>query len=854
MDIFQRKLTKSEWDAIEHPVSAEELATLRLIRDGFTNVDIRQNHTKTLITYLKLTSQDLDSYLFVRYFQPSCATLVTQLSAIVPSGVFSLGPPLVKLRSVDQVRIKQLDAVSDTELSSLYEFVLWKHLTALARGVQASSSHEWTREYYTLHTLLSRHVVAPNHHVVQMCRTVLDQLRAEAATHAVAFAAQASTHVEQNVALFECMDAMLYDHQKELFHVLKQHSQQPKLVLYVAPTGTGKTKSPLGLLVQFRVIYVCAARHVGLDVARSAISLNHRIAFAFNCTQPGDIRLHYFAAKEFTRNKRSGGIGKVDNSAGERVEMMICDVSSYLCAMHYMLAFNAPEHLVLFWDEPTISMDCEQHAMHDVIHANWVGNRIPHVVLSSATLPHRHQLPDVIDDFVRTFSTFECTPLIHEIVSHHCSKSITLIDAHGHAIVLHRLFSSLPLLHRAAKRCEEHPTLLRYLDVHEVGRFVEWWQSHPHFTQRTSWTRTCPTLESITLASLKLFYVHALQLLEDSDWSLLQLFASACESDPPRLPPRSATSTTAFASASASASSGMYVTTWDAHTLTGGPTIYLTDEVTKIATFCVQQSAIPGDVMQTLHDSIQFNSQIADELDKWETELTALEDKLESKLAGKQQTAEDATTKKSMRATQKQVAAASSHKLEHNQAAKTLRDRISDCSKLIRRVALHDIYVPNTLAHQHQWAPAVASSLRPPFQSQVDENTVKKIMALSHIPDRWKLLLLLGIGVFSGQVVGTYIDIIKQLADEQKLYLIVADSDYIYGTNYSFCHGYIGKDLTLTQDKIVQALGRIGRGHVRGCYTARFRNSQHAQLLFLPQTTTREIETMNRLFCTPPDV
>ena len=33
----------------------------------------------------------------------------------------------------------------------------------------------------------------------------------------------------------------------------------------------------------------------------------------------------------------------------------------------------------------------------------------------------------------------------------------------------------------------------------------------------------------------------------------------------------------------------------------------------------------------------------------------------------------------------------------------------------------------------------------------------------------------------------------KRLADEQKLYLIIASSDYIYGTNYQFCHGYLSK-------------------------------------------------------------
>ena len=47
----------------------------------------------------------------------------------------------------------------------------------------------------------------------------------------------------------------------------------------------------------------------------------------------------------------------------------------------------------------------------------------------------------------------------------------------------------------------------------------------------------------------------------------------------------------------------------------------------------------------------------------------------------------------------------------------------------------------------------------------------------------------------------------KRLAEQQKLYLIIASTDYIYGTNYQFCHGYIGKDLAgLSQEKIIHTI------------------------------------------------
>ena len=139
------------------------------------------------------------------------------------------------------------------------------------------------------------------------------------------------------------------------------------MVLYIAPTATGKTLTPIGLAEKYRVIFVCAARHVGLALAKSAISSQRKIALAFNCGDAEDIRLHYAAAKDVIRNKRTGGIKKVDNSNGENVEMIISDITSYLPAMYYMLAFNPKEKIILYWDEPTITLDYEHHEFHEII-------------------------------------------------------------------------------------------------------------------------------------------------------------------------------------------------------------------------------------------------------------------------------------------------------------------------------------------------------------------------------------------------------------------------------------------------------------------------------------------------------
>jgi hypothetical protein len=123
-------------------------------------------------------------------------------------------------------------------------------------------------------------------------------------------------------------------------------------------------------------------------------------------------------------------------------------------------------------------------------------------------------------------------------------------------------------------------------------------------------------------------------------------------------------------------------------------------------------------------------------------------------------------------------------------------------------------------------------------------------MALNGVDNTWKVLLMMGIGVFINHENITYTEIMKKLADEQKLYMIIASSDYIYGTNFQFCHGFISKGLNLTQEKIIQAMGRIGRNNIQQSYTIRFRDDTQILKLFTSETDKPEIINMNILFNT----
>ena len=130
----------------------------------------------------------------------------------------------------------------------------------------------------------------------------------------------------------------------------------------------------------------------------------------------------------------------------------------------------------------------------------------------------------------------------------------------------------------------------------------------------------------------------------------------------------------------------------------------------------------------------------------------------------------------------------------------------------------------------------------------MDDEVVQKIMLLE-IDREWKILLMMGIGVFTTHDNLKYVDIMKKMAEQQKLYLIIASSDYIYGTNYQFCHGYLSKDLkNMTQEKMIQAFGRVGRQDKQKNYSVRLRDDKLIEKILFKEEDKMEVKNMNKLF------
>ena len=842
----QTKLTKSEWESVEVPVSEDEKRVINLIIEGYSNVNIKHNSNKSLFSYAKIEKSDLiETYFYKKFFQPIVKTIICDSKEITNFDSSIKDVKMDKLKTADTIRINNMNSNIESMSSTIIEYIFLN----FAKEMIAMFSAKNSRYAFYLYTLIQLRKVSIeniNRHVLNFVDICIKEVNSE--TQLSNILRNSYDFIERNPNIFRYGDISLYDHQKRLFNIFRQsHERNTRnrsptcnLVLYIAPTGTGKTLSPIGLIQNHRVIFVCAARHVGMALAKSAISAHKCVAFAFGCDTATDIRLHYFAAAAYKINSRSGGIGKVDNSVGTKVELMICDAKSYLVAMYYMLSFNNKDRIITYWDEPTIGLDCLEHPLHDIIHRNWSENQIPNMVLSSATLPKEEMLMPMIMDFRAKFENVVLTT----IESYDFNKSISILNKSGFCVCPHNMFEDYDRMQMCAEYCNENKTLLRYFDLKEIVRFIEYLKMSGFIPEQYMPENYFENdISKIKMNSIKIYYLELIKVIKEESWSTIQKYISLsmCRKfEKPEIRKTSSLRTPSNAGkplartasvnsepsyiekakASSLTSGGILLTTADAHTLTDGPTIYLTENIKTICNFYIQQSNIPKTVFDELFRKLTDNNTLLAKIAKLEStledELGAMASK-DKKMSGEELT---------------------------SPIARKLDEEIRDLKSQIKVLSLDSVYIPNTVQHQEIWVPKIVEQA---FIPNIDPETVKKVMELE-IDDRLKILLLLGIGSFEYQENTAYTEIVKEMANQKRLFMIIASSDYIYGTNYQFCHEVIGKDLSnMTQQKTIQALGRVGRNNIQQEYTARFRDDEIIYNLFRNQAVNLEADMMCKL-------
>jgi len=794
MDLTQQKLTKSEWEYLEVPVNVKEKKILTLIYNGFDNINYTYNESKSLLGFMKITenSEEFHLYLYENYFKKIIKNIIEnyKLSCNM-TNILKKTKKIKKLKQKDLIRLKNSSKKMDELKEYVYEFILLHNISNFFKKKLCS------QRYYTLTQLLKNSVLNINKYVLKFTEFIIENYKDKISK--VDLIKNALNNIEKNGTVFKFNDMKLYPHQKELFTACKRDNS--KLILYQAPTGTGKTMSPVGLAKGKKVIFTCAAKHIGLQLAKACISMEIPIAVAFGCKDAGDIRLHYFAAKDYVKNRRTGAIFRVDNSNGEKVQLIITDIQSYLPAMNYMLAFNDEKDIIWYWDEPTITLDYDTHDFHTILQRNWQTNYIPNVVLSSATLPNMDEILPMTASFKNKFDTNN----VSEIVSYECKKSIPILDANGNIVMPHYIYENYKDLKKCARHIEENKTILRHIDVKEMVKFICYVNKKKYINENYNIDNYFESVSDITIINLKIYYLRLLLLVKKNYNEIYNYFQKKRNK---------------------MYKSVIKITTNDAYTLTDGPTIFLTEDVEKMALFYLKVSKIPMKELDNIMTVMNRNERYMLDLEKVEKDELHRKDKL-----GTEQLSKDKSKNKS----------STDYKAEEEYIRK-----VTELKSKINRIELPKKYIPNSKFHIKQWA--LNEDTENVFTSDIDDNTVSEIMYLN-INKEWKILLLMGIGVFVKHPDKNYMDIMKKLASEQKLYLIIASSDYIYGTNYQFCHGYLSKDLNnMTQEKMIQAFGRVGRSSSQSNYTLRIRNNDLILKLYTKDTNKPEVRNMNVLF------
>ena len=519
--------------------------------------------------------------------------------------------------------------------------------------------------------------------------------------------------------------------------------------------------------------------------------------------------------------------------------------------------FKRDYDLITYWDEPTIAMDYDDHPLHELIKNVWSENIISKVVLSCATLPHEDDIQETLNAFQVKFPDAE----INSITSFDCKKSIALLNQHCKSTLPHLLYANYDELQECVVHCNKNKSLLRYFDLVEIINFVDLVHvknAIPEHLHMENYFEN--NIANITMNTLKQYYLHLLKYVSKDLWN--EIYSQLMESQTMKFqettikrfrsvesPKKSGAPLSRMQSISVGENyekklnapaniTGLHITTNDAQTLTDGPTIYLANNIENIGRYYIKQTNLPERVFNNLTKKIAQNSAIQKELTKLEAKLEDLQEKRENSM----KSGDIETGGKKKNKTSKINA-----REDHSPEIMKLNNAIDNLQSQISVVSLDEIYIPNSIEHQKLWHSKVKNNA---YKPNICDEDVCEIMALD-VDDEKKMLLLLGIGMFTDENKANprYMEIMKRLAYEQHLYVILASSDYIYGTNYQFCHGYVGKDLrNMTQQKTIQAMGRIGRNKMQQEYTIRFRDDNMLNQLFKTPAENKEANVMNRLF------
>ena len=738
------KMTKYEWEMIEKPLNKNETDILNLIKKGFNAIDIKVYKYSTIKQLINISGENSDYYIFNIIILP----YINDKYKKYIKNIYSIKEPKKKINNKDKIKLSNIKICKDC-----IEYIIIENIKNLIK-------YNLLIYFYNIHYLIKVYKI--NESLLTIITPILNNYTFTSKDILI----DSENVIEKN-EIFNYNPIQLFDHQKELFNKITKYDSS--FIFYTASTCSGKTLTPIGLTNKYKIIFICASRHIGINLSKSAINVGCKVGFSFGCESKNDIRLHYFSVVNYVK--------KIPNHTnGSNVEIMISDIHSYQYAMEYMLEFNDEKNIILFWDEPTITMDYDDHPLHSSLKYIWNINKISKIIFSSATLPKN------LDPLVRSYQNKFKDGHHFKVESFDEITNIKLIDSYSNIVMPHNIFNSIDECNQFIEGYSKE--FMKFLSVTECSKYI----------LGSSYLIEFEKIKFTTVNSIKIkdfyFYILSKELNKN-------IFKT-------------------------NLSSNILFTTESAKEIKYGPALYINNDIEDYIKELIESSHLNVNVHNEISKNIDFNYELQVKINKVRQ---ILEDKLAKDINNENKMKEqrfDPVTKENIK-------------------------KIEKMEKMEKKIQLCDIYIPNTKEHYTKWGNKNDYNSSNVYKGNIEEKYIRLIMNLD-VEENYKILLLLGIGIFHKNN-NVYNIIMKELADNKQLMLIISNSDYIYGTNYQFAHGYLSSDIeNITKEKLIQAIGRVGRKEKNKLFTFRFRNNDHIKLLFEHKVSKEGIK-MNSLFC-----
>jgi hypothetical protein len=264
--LAQTKLTKKEWEMVEIKVTPDKLEILEMMEQGYANDKITCYKLQSLVSFLKLeNTNEIDNYIYEQFFKKDVTKLLSLLTS--PENITFSHPTKSlknKVKKSDMIRITHNTTNIISE--NTYEYILLqfiekilisKNVQRKSKSSSSSSSklpNDWKFYYFTLYKIQQTFVPNTNKIILLFLSAIFEYL--QPSVNIIDFVYNAKLFIEKNDNLFRYKHLTLYEHQKKIISACKTYQSSPKLVLYIAPTGTGKTLTPILLSSAYKVIYV----------------------------------------------------------------------------------------------------------------------------------------------------------------------------------------------------------------------------------------------------------------------------------------------------------------------------------------------------------------------------------------------------------------------------------------------------------------------------------------------------------------------------------------------------------------------------------------------------------------------